>query len=35
LEMAFDQQGRAAKVAVLQHGGHILPVNADALKAAG
>ncbi|HZB44489.1 MAG TPA: nickel-dependent lactate racemase [Pyrinomonadaceae bacterium] len=26
LEMAFEQQGREAKVAVLRHGGHILPL---------
>ncbi|HYG79975.1 MAG TPA: nickel-dependent lactate racemase [Pyrinomonadaceae bacterium] len=26
LEMAFERQGREAKVAVLQHGGHILPL---------
>jgi lactate racemase len=26
LDMAFERQGRAAKVAVLQNGGHILPV---------
>ncbi len=32
LEMAFERQGRTAKVAVLQHGGHILPVIADELK---
>ena len=25
LEMAFERQGGEAKVAVLQHGGHILP----------
>jgi lactate racemase len=33
LEMAFERQGRTAKVAVLQHGGHILPVT-DKQKAA-
>ncbi|HWS99839.1 MAG TPA: hypothetical protein VN256_06150 [Pyrinomonadaceae bacterium] len=26
LEMAFERQGSGAKVAVLQHGGHILPL---------
>jgi nickel-dependent lactate racemase len=26
LEMAFERQGGDAKVAVLQHGGHILPL---------
>ncbi len=34
LEMAFERQGRAAKVAVLKHGGHILPVIAGEAKAA-
>jgi nickel-dependent lactate racemase len=34
LEMAFDRQGRAAKIAVLQHGGHILPVIGAEEKAA-
>jgi nickel-dependent lactate racemase len=34
LEMAFERQGRTAKVAVLRHGGHILPVIADAQQAA-
>jgi nickel-dependent lactate racemase len=34
LEMAFERQGRAAKIAVLQQGGHILPVIADQEKAA-
>lgn len=34
LEMAFQRQGRNAKVAVLQHGGHILPVIAAERKAA-
>lgn len=29
LEMAFKRQGREAKVAVLQHGGHILPLIKD------
>jgi len=29
LEMAFKRQGREAKVAVLQHGGHILPLIED------
>jgi nickel-dependent lactate racemase len=26
LEMAFERQGKEAKVAVLRHGGHILPL---------
>lgn len=34
LEMAFERQGRAAKIAVLQHGGHILPVIENEAKAA-
>jgi nickel-dependent lactate racemase len=34
LEMAFERQGRTAKVVVLQHGGHIFPVSANELKAA-
>lgn len=34
LELAFERQGRAAKVAVLQHGGRILPLIADEQKAA-
>jgi lactate racemase len=34
LGMAFVRQGPAAKIAVLQHGGHLLPVIADELKAA-
>ncbi len=34
LEMAFERQGNAAKIAVLQHGGHVLPVIADEQKAA-
>jgi nickel-dependent lactate racemase len=34
LEMASQRQGRAAKIAVLQHGGHILPVVANEVKAA-
>ncbi|MGH9958567.1 MAG: nickel-dependent lactate racemase, partial [Pyrinomonadaceae bacterium] len=34
LEMAWERQGRTAKVAVLQHGGHILPVIADEMRAA-
>jgi lactate racemase len=29
LEMAFERQGREAEVAVLQHGGHILPLIED------
>jgi nickel-dependent lactate racemase len=29
LELAFERQGREAKVAVLQHGGHILPLIED------
>jgi nickel-dependent lactate racemase len=29
MELAFKQQGREAKVAVLQHGGHILPIIKD------
>jgi hypothetical protein len=33
LEMAFERQGRTAKVAALQHGGHILPVIAEEQKA--
>ena len=34
LEMAFQRQGIAAKVAVLQHGGHVLPVIDDETNAA-
>ena len=33
LEMAFKRQGREAEVAVLRHGGHILPLIED--EAAG
>lgn len=33
LEMAFDRQGRDAKIVVLQHGGHILPMIANDKKA--
>ena len=33
LEMAFERQGRAAKIAVLKHGGHILPIVAHQQKA--
>jgi lactate racemase len=35
LEMAFDKQGRRAKVAVLRQGGHILPLVAGESEAAG
>ena len=36
LELAFERQGRAASVAVLRHGGHILPLIAgDAAAASG
>ncbi|MFN2517156.1 MAG: nickel-dependent lactate racemase, partial [Pyrinomonadaceae bacterium] len=34
LDMAFNRQGREAKIAVLQYGGHILPVIDDEQKAA-
>jgi hypothetical protein len=32
--LALHRQGRAAKIAVLQHGGHILPLIADEEDAA-
>jgi len=35
LEMAFDKQGRQAKVAVLRQGGHILPLIRGESSAAG
>lgn len=34
IEMAFGRQGNAPKIAVLQHGGHVLPVIGDEQKAA-
>lgn len=34
LEMSFQRQGRTAKIAVLQHGGHILPTIENQAKAA-
>ena len=35
LEMAFEKQGRGASVAVLRHGGHILPLADERAMAAG
>jgi hypothetical protein len=35
LEMAFERQGSEAKVAVLQHGGHILPLIGSEAAGAG
>jgi len=29
LSMAFDKQGKEAKVAVIRYGGHALPIVAD------
>jgi nickel-dependent lactate racemase len=35
LEMAFERQGKAAEVAVLRHGGHILPLVGEEAAGAG
>ena len=35
LKMAFEKQGKSAKVAVLRHGGHVLPVVDDEAKELG